>query len=321
MIATPEGETCPACGGRQARTVCRTSDRLYRTTAEIFSVVECVGCGLMRLFPWPQPEELRRYYPESYWFAGDGTAAGRLEELYRRWVLADHVRFVVRALLPLREEGPVLDVGCGGGLFARLLQERGFRALGLEVSARAAAVAWRQNGVPAACGILSGAPLAAGSCAGITMFHVLEHLYDPAAYLQAAHELLRPDGRLVVQVPNASCWQFLLFGENWNGIDVPRHLVNFRARDLEALLRHCGFEVVRRKFFSLRDNPAGLASTIAPGLDPMARRVRGPAEPPRTRLLKDALYGGLTLAALPFAVLEAACHAGSTVMIEARKLA
>ena len=59
-------------------------------------------------------------------------------------------------------------------------------------------------------------------CAAITMFHVLEHLYEPASYLDAAHKLLRPDGRLVVQVPNAACWQFLLFGERWNGIDVPR---------------------------------------------------------------------------------------------------
>ena len=65
-----------------------------------------------------------------------------------------------------------------------------------------------------------------------------------------------------------------MFGEHWNGVDVPRHLVNYRQRDLEHLLEHCGFEVVRRKHFSLRDNPAGFASSIAPGLDPMARRVR-----------------------------------------------
>ena len=62
-------------------------------------------------------------------------------------------------------------------------------------------------------------------CAVVTMFHVLEHLYEPASYLDAARDLLRPDGRLILQVPNAACWQFLLFGERWNGIDVPRHLI------------------------------------------------------------------------------------------------
>lgn len=48
-----------------------------------------------------------------------------------------------------------------------------------------------------------------------------------------AHELLDPAGRLVVQVPNAASWQFLMFGEHWNGVDVPRHLWNFRVTDLE----------------------------------------------------------------------------------------
>ena len=153
----------------------------------------------------------------------------------------------------------------------------------------------------------------------ITMFHVLEHLYDPASYLDAARQLLRPGGRLIVQVPNASCWQFLLLGDRWSGVDVPRHLIDFRQSDLDALLGHCGFEVLRHKHFSLRDNPAGRATSFAPGLDPMARRLRGVAETPNQRLAKDLLYGAITLACLPFTVLEAACRAGSTIMVEARK--
>jgi hypothetical protein len=76
---------------------------------------------------------------------------------------------------------------------------------------------------------------------------------------------------------------------------------------------------VRRKFFSLRDNPAGLASSVAPGLDPMARRVRGVRESGGMRLAKDLAYFALMAASVPFAIAEAACGAGSTVTIEARK--
>ena len=68
-------------------------------------------------------------------------------------------------------------------------------------------------------------------------------------------------------------------------MDAPRHLTDFRARDLEALLAAAGFQVVRRKYFSLRDNPAGLATSLAPSLDPMARRVRGVRE---TRAMQAA---------------------------------
>ena len=310
---------CLVCGSERFARLFQASDRLYHTTTREFSVVRCGECGLLRLDPQPPPGDLHRYYPENYWFVPDGGAASRLEEAYRRLVLRDHVRFVTRALASVAAPGPLLDVGCGGGLFLGMMRERGFRVVGLDFSREAAAIAWQRQQAPAVCGMLERSPLRAGSFAGITMFHVLEHLYDPRSYLSAAHELLQSGGRLIVQVPNAACWQFRLLGRAWNGVDVPRHLFDFRSRDLGRLLESCGFTVVRRKYFSLRDNPAGLASSVAPSLDPMARRVRRIAEGPAARLVKDLVYFAMVVAALPFTALEAACGAGSTVMIEARK--
>ncbi len=51
----------------------------------------------------------------------------------------------------------------------------------------------------------------------------------------------------------------------------------------------------------------------------MARRLRHVAETPRQRLRKDLAYVALAAASLPFTLLEAACRAGSTIMVEARK--
>jgi SAM-dependent methyltransferase len=307
--------TCLVCGCERWAPLFTASDRLYHTTAMEFAVVRCQECGLARLDPQPAAGELSRYYPENYWFAPDESAASRMAEAYRRLVLRDHVRFVTQALA----RGPLLDVGCGGGLFLGMMRERGYAVVGLDFSREAAAMAWKRQQAPAVCGDLAHAPLRAGSFAGITMFHVLEHLHDPRAYLVAARELLAPDGRLVVQVPNAASWQFRLLGRRWSGVDVPRHLFDFRDRDVERLLEDCGMEVVRRKYFSLRDNPAGLASSVAPGLDPMARRVRRVAESGGARLAKDLAYLALAAAALPFTLAEAAFRSGSTVMMEARK--
>lgn len=153
------------------------------------------------------------------------------------------------------------------------------------------------------------------------MFHVLEHVPKPQHYMEEAHRLLRPNGRLIVQVPNAACWQFALLGRAWNGVDAPRHLHLFRDADLEKMLACSGFEIVRRKYFSLRDNPAGLATSVAPSLDPMARRIRHVPESGWVRLLKNFVYFALVAAAIPFTLLEAAFQAGSTIMIEARKRA
>jgi len=281
-------------------------------------VVRCGECGLVRLDPPPPPDELRLYYPSNYWFEPGGGTANRLAEAYRRAVLRDHVRFVARALRESGASGPLLDVGSGGGLFLGMMRERGCAVAGLDFSCEAASIAWRTHQAPSVCADLERAPFRRASMRAVTMFHVLEHVYDPAAYLNVAHELLAPQGRLVVQVPNAASWQFRILGRSWNGVDVPRHLFDFRDRDMEKLLERCGFEVLRWKYFSLRDNPAGLASSLAPSLDPMARRVRPNSGRDRARLVKDLAYFALVLASLPFTLVEAACRAGSTVMIEAR---
>ena len=309
---------CLVCNSPQSTLQFEGTDRLYHTTTRRFAVVRCSACGLLRLDPSPSPAELRTYYPENYWFAPDQSAASRLEEAYRRIVLRDHVHFVAHALRDSTARGPLLDVGCGGGLFLGLMRERGLPVIGFDFSAQAAGIAWRRQLVPAAVGDFEQTPLRPGSFAGVTMFHVMEHLYDPRAYLRIARELLAPDGRLVVQVPNAASWQARLLGSAWNGADVPRHLINFRDTDLVRMLEASGFEVLRRKYFSLRDNPAGLASSLAPSLDPMARRVRRTPESGGARLCKDLAYFALVVASVPFASLEAVFHAGSSVMIEAR---
>ena len=310
---------CLVCGGGRAESLFHLSDRLYRTTDRLFAVVRCGDCGLVRLDPPPAPDELRRYYPENYWFAPGENVASRLEERYRRLVLRDHVRFAERALRASGARGPLVDVGCGGGLFLAMMRARGFPVIGLDFSSEAAGIAWHRQRVPAVCAVLTAAPFPAGACSAVSMFHVLEHLEDPRAYLEAAGRMLAAGGRLIVQVPNAASWQFRLLGRAWNGLDVPRHLFDFRASDLERLLASCGFEVVRRKHFSLRDNPAGFASSVAPSLDPMARRVRRIPESTGGRIARDLLYLAITAAALPLALAEAALGAGSTIMIEARR--
>jgi SAM-dependent methyltransferase len=310
---------CPACQSPDSRALFEATDRLYRTTDRNFRIIECRRCRLIRLSPQPDVRELRAYYPDNYWFTPEAETVDHLEELYRRIVLRDHLNFVRRALRSSQADGPILDVGCGGGLFLKMLAERGYRVAGLDFSPGAARLAWKSNGVPVACGTLSNAPLASNSCSAVTMFHVLEHVNDPHAYLDEARRLLKPEGRVILQVPNAACWQFLLLGKNWSGLDVPRHLWNFRPPNLDLLLERSGFEIVRRKYFSLRDNPAGLATSLAPWLDPMARRIRRVSESGLIRLCKNLTYFCLVLACLPFAVLEAACRAGSTVMVEARR--
>ena len=284
-------EVCVLCGSPHAELVLTSHDRLFAIAPGTFSLVKCTGCGLVRLSPRPTPEQVAGFYASDYWFAG-----GPMAEFYRRLVLLDHVRFAARAARETGAPGRILDVGCGGGLFLRMMKQRGFDCLGLDFSAEAARVAWQTNGVRVITGDLINSPVEAAigqeSCALITMYHVAEHLLDPAVYLRAARRLLHPDGRLIVQVPDRDCWEAAMLGENWSGLDVPRHIHVFRSSDLQRLLRSCGFETVREKHFSLRDHPAGLATGLAPSLDPVVRAIRGIDHSNAVRIAKDLLYLG-----------------------------
>jgi SAM-dependent methyltransferase len=274
------------------RTLFRATDRLYRVTPKEFYVVECGGCRLIRLYPWPEPSELQDYHRRAR------PDSPQVPRAFERLALSDHVRFVSSAV---QRPARLLDVGCAaGGLFARMLSERGYQCVVAAYSCDTAAV-------PVVRCDLASAPFAPGTFKAVTMFHVLEHLYDPSSHLHAAHRLLQRDGKLIVQASNAASWQFLLFGESWSGLDVPRRLVSFRTRDLDSLIESCGFEILRHKHFALRDNPSSLALTLAPSL---ARS---------TGLRRDVTFAMLYLAALPITALEAACRAGAAVIVEARK--
>ena len=308
---------CLLCGSSAATELHRGSDRLYATTDKIFAVVRCQACGLVRIDPQPPDAELHRYYPKQYWFEPKPTLAGRLEEVYRKLMLRDHVAFAKKVLAGKRARR-VLDVGCGGGLFLRELREPGIEVFGLDVSVEAAKVAMRQNQVPVTVSDLQAAPFASGSWDLITMYHVLEHVPAPPQFLRAVAGLLAPGGSLIAQVPNLDCWQYRVFGAKWSGLDIPRHLNDFRLSDMRRMMEGCGFEIVRVKHFSWRDNPAGVVTSLFPNLEPVARVVRRLDGGPLAKLGKDLLYLCLVMLAVPFAALEAAFGKGSSVMIEAR---
>ena len=122
-----------------------------------------------------------------------------------------------------------------------MMRARGFRVVGLDFSRDAAAIAWRRQQVPAVCGVLEHAPLRPGGFAAITMFHVLEHVHDPRAYRRRGAPPTgagRPADRAGAQrrllaVPPAR--------PRLERLDVPRHLFDFRDRDVERLLESVRF--------------------------------------------------------------------------------
>ncbi len=324
-LSGPE-PVCPICRTQGAHFFTEGHDRLFRLAVGRYRLYRCRHCLCVFQYPLPREEDIRGFYPEAYWWAGDlFPAAGfagllrRLERGYREFVAADHVRFLERCARRTRAgERALLDVGCGSGLFLALAQGSGFASHGMDVSARAVRVVREQYGIEARQGAVGDDVWEGLQFDFVTLFHVLEHLTDPGAALAYARALLKPGGSLIVQVPNLSSLQSRFFGSRWYGLDVPRHIINFTPTGLRLLLDKAGLVIESSARFSLRDNPASIASSLVPALDPIARAVRGSKTGALVKSVLDFGYFGLVLTCLPLALLESVLGLGGTIWVQAR---
>ena len=185
---------------------------------------------------------------------------------------ADHGQFVlerrarlVRPLLRSRA-GHLVDFGCGNGAQTFRFQDRFDQVTGVDVVAaelEAFTAESRRLGldarVRAALSDGGTLPLNDGCADVVTSFTVLEHVVDERLALAELHRVLKPDGLLVVTVPNR-WWLFETHGADlpllpWNRVPLfswwPKRLHDrwarariYRRREILALLRECGFEPV-----------------------------------------------------------------------------
>ena len=152
----------------------------------------------------------------------------------------------------------VLDLGCGRGRIGAEVERLGFRVTGIDASPAACAVARGRIAEVLALDILDFDALAANlgdrRFDWLVLADVLEHLPDPLAALRFYRGFLRPDGRLVVSLPNVAVWDNrlrLLFGHFEyadSGILDRTHLRFFTFRTGRRLLAAGGFDPVRATF-------------------------------------------------------------------------
>jgi SAM-dependent methyltransferase len=151
--------------------------------------------------------------------------------------------FVERWAPARRERRRILDIGCATGVFLAAGSD-GWSKVGVELSPSAAQLAREHFGLTVYQGTVEEAPLTTHSFDAITMWDVLEHVYDPLGTLRRVHELLRPDGILIGRVPNIDSWEARLSGRYWAGLDQPRHIFVPSEATLDQLLQRAGFKML-----------------------------------------------------------------------------
>src|SRR5690606_6530647 len=76
-----------------------------------------------------------------------------------------------------------------------------------------------------------------------TMWHVLEHVWDYDSQIIELKRLLKPDGHLIIAVPNYKSDDASYYGKFWAAYDVPRHLWHFSQTSIKTIFGRHGYQV------------------------------------------------------------------------------
>jgi len=196
----------------------------------------CTRCGLV-FRTEAHAEAVHAVYAEGGYVAGRGHHyATDEEEAARRRDARVRLRWLGRHA----RRGRLLDVGAAGGAFVLEAGRAGFAAAGIEPTPEFAHRAREALGVDVRTGTLEESELEPGELDVVTMWHVLEHVPEPAGALRQLRAALRPGGVLAVEVPNFGSAVSAHMGVNWTSLQPDVHVNQFSAASLRALVERAG---------------------------------------------------------------------------------
>ncbi len=223
---------CNLCGSTEYDVLSKTGRE-----NEPLNTVICKKCGLIWSHPFPIDPLV--YYQKHYRIRYKGTFTPKKKHIFRAARAAVGRFNLLKHLLKPRWR--VLEVGSGGGEFLYLLNKLGYDAFGIEPNEGYAEYARSEYQLNIKTGFLQNTQFEENSFEMVTLWHVFEHMDNPADILKKIHSFLATDGLLVIEVPNveAIC-------------SLPRntfhtaHLYNFNQSTLSRMAERAGFTVVEK---------------------------------------------------------------------------
>ena len=237
---------CQICQGTDIKDFIRVIDHNY--SGDEFNLSECVNCGYRFTNPRPIKSTIGNYYKSENYISHNSTKKGLINKVYH---LVRNYQFKIKESsiekTKISTGKKVLDVGCGTGNFVSYLNLHGWDAEGVETDEKAREIAKVSNiKVHKNLNVVG-----SNKYDVITMWHVLEHIYNLNDYMQKLRGLLKKDGLLVIAVPNSNSYDANIYKENWYAYDAPIHVSHFRKSNMKILAEKNNFKLTKtqRLFF------------------------------------------------------------------------
>lgn len=232
--------------------LCNNLNRRIIYKGNSVAIVKCQECSFIYLSPRIKKEYMGEYYKDNYYMIGNDSYK---RKLYQREKL--------KKLYKFKRDGRILDIGCGDGIFLQLAKQQGWETFGTEISKEAVEYATEVRKVNVInTNDIKMAKFDECYFDVITLWHVLEHLYNPENTLQEIHRILKNDGVLVVALPNIESIQSKIFKNYWVHLDIPRHLFHFSEDTIKKFLEKYGFKILRVNYPSREHNKWGFKESF-----------------------------------------------------------
>ncbi len=295
----PRRTTCPWCGSARLKTRLRTTDLVQHRPGR-FVLDRCQDCRHIFQNPRLSDAGLEFYYRDFY----DGLGEKPTNKMFAGQTRTYRQR--AESLLPFASTPKNwLDVGTGHGHFCESARTvypgTTFDGLdfsdGAELAERTGRVERGYRG-----SFTDLAPELTARYDVVSMFHYLEHSTEPDRELQAAHQVIRPGGHLLIEVPDPDSRYARLLGRWWLPWLQPQHLHFVPVGNLRRRLTDLGFTVVAQQHAEPHD-PVDLLAATWLALTAAAPRDDLPWLPKSPNALRRALRGTMVIAGVPVLIL------------------
>lgn len=237
---------CLACNSTHFEAYVQTIAMMHQNLPATYNFDRCNDCGLVFLNPRVDEKELGQYYTASYLPYRTEEAWGK----YASFVKQDQQKIdqarvkLLNKYCNLSKQSRILDIGCGKPTFLASLQHSGqTNLMGLDFSEEG----WKNDR-----DLYPNIDLRTGEISDlgnekpmdvITMWHYLEHDYQPQLHLKTLLNYSNPSTRLIVEVPNFDSYTRKKFGKHWSGYHTPRHTALYSPKNMELMLKNSGWQV------------------------------------------------------------------------------
>jgi 2-polyprenyl-3-methyl-5-hydroxy-6-metoxy-1,4-benzoquinol methylase len=203
----------------------------HSVSQETFDLYYDETFDMLLTHPQPSLENLGRYYESVDYISHTDGNKSLFEKMYQfvKNIALKNKLNLINELSPAK--GKLLDIGAGTGDFLLVAKNNGWETFGTEPSEKARAIAVKK-GVSI---IDASAGLEDHSIDIITMWHVLEHVPDLENQIKELKRLLKPNGTLLVAVPNFKSFDANHYGKFWAAYDVPIHFWHFSKTAIKLL--------------------------------------------------------------------------------------